>query len=205
MDAAAHWHRIFTKAGPEGSSWFTHLPNQSLQLVKKYAPNPRTDAVIDAGGGASVLAELLLKSGYGKVTITDYAPAALDWTYRRLGTAAERYRWVCADVTKADLGGPHRLWHDRGCFHFLPDAAAHRAYAQAVRRHLVVSGHVVLGTYARGGPKRASGLAVLQFNQTAIEQAFGPEFRVVDTAHERIETMSGRAEPYLYAVLRRMR
>ena len=37
----------------------------SLRLIQKYAPNQRTDSIVDAGGGASTLAESLLKLGYG--------------------------------------------------------------------------------------------------------------------------------------------
>ena len=104
MQAAEHWHRILSRQGADKASWFTAQPRMSLQLIKKYAPKPRTDSIVDAGGGASTLAESLLKLGYGKVTIVDWAPACLDWTYRRMGAAAERYQWVCGDVTHDRLG-----------------------------------------------------------------------------------------------------
>lgn len=203
MEVAAHWHRILSKGGPEKSSWYLPQPRMSLQLVKKYARNLRRDSILDVGGGASTMAESLLRVGYAKLTVADWAPACLDWTYRRLGAAAERYKWVCADVLKGDLGGPHVLWHDRACFHFITDAAEQAEYVQAVRRHLVISGHVIVGVYARGGPTRASGLAVLQFSDTALAQAFGPSFDLVETQHERVESAMGRPEPYLYAVFKR--
>jgi hypothetical protein len=205
MQPAEHWHRILSRQSPEKSSWFVAQPRMSLQLIKKYARSPRTDSILDAGGGASTLAESLLKLGYGKVTVVDWAPACLDWTYRRLGAAAERYQWVCGDVTTAALGGPHTLWHDRGCMHYMTLPAQHQSYANAVRRGLIVGGHVVVGAYGRGGPQRASGLAVNQFSHEGIAQAFGPAFKIVETQHEQTQTPMGRVEPYLYAVLQRVR
>lgn len=205
MQPAEHWHRILSREVPEKSSWFLAQPRMSLELIKKYTRNPRHDSLVDAGGGASTLAEGLLKSGYAKVTIVDWAPACLDWTYRRLGAAAERYQWVCADVTSAALGGPHALWHDRGCLHFMTQPGQHQSYANAVRRGLIVGGHVIVGVYTRGAPSRASGLPVMQFSHAAIAQAFGPAFKLVETQHEQTQTPNGRVEPYLFAVLQRMR
>jgi ribosomal protein L11 methylase PrmA len=72
----AHWENVYTTRDENQVSWFQERPAISLELIKAAGAPPRT-SVIDVGGGASRLADVLLEEGYEDVTVLDISEAAL--------------------------------------------------------------------------------------------------------------------------------
>jgi hypothetical protein len=54
-----HWDRVYTDKTPQTVSWSQAIPSMSLALIKRAGVSLR-EAVLDVGGGASVLVDRLL-------------------------------------------------------------------------------------------------------------------------------------------------
>ena len=119
MDAVSHWENVYRTKAPDAVSWYRPHLDRSLSLIELVS-NDRTADVIDIGCGESTLVDDLLARGHQKVTVLDVSQTALDVTRARLGSGALGVRWICADVTLADLPPlSFDVWHDRAVFHFL--------------------------------------------------------------------------------------
>ena len=99
-------------------SWFQESPAPSLELIELAKPTPDA-AIVDIGGGASILVDTLLKRGFGDVTVLDLSEAALAAAKVRLGDKAAPVQWVAADVTRRSPSQSFDIWHDRAAFIFL--------------------------------------------------------------------------------------
>src|SRR5699024_8950330 len=134
----------------------------SLRLIQTHAPAPA--AVIDVGGGASVLVDNLLQAGYARPTVLDVSAAALDASRHRLGMQAADVCWLEGDITRVPLPvSAFDVWHDRAVFHFLVDPLARRCYRKQIRAALRPAGIAVMATFAADGPKRCSGLPTCRY------------------------------------------
>jgi len=198
---AAHWESIWSQRRPETVSWYQSVPRTSLDLVTRYA-RPE-DRVLDVGGGASRLVDLLLQRSYRRLAVLDVSPAALDHARARLGPGAEAVDWIVADVTNWCPTVPVELWHDRAVFHFLVEPAERAAYVAAAGNGIAPGGHLVVATFALDGPEMCSGLPVQRYDAAGLAAAFGPDFDLVETATERHVTPTGADQPFVYVVLRR--
>ena len=75
-----HWDQVYASRGQRQVSWYQPDPRLSAALVTDAAaslPAGRDSAVIDAGGGASLLAQRLTNAGFTDVTVLDVSAAAL--------------------------------------------------------------------------------------------------------------------------------
>lgn len=86
----------------------------------------RDSAVIDAGGGASLLAGRLAAAGFTDVTVVDVSAAALAAARRRPG--GDQIAWINADLLAWRPPQSYQIWHDRAVFHFLTSPADRAAY-----------------------------------------------------------------------------
>lgn len=156
----SHWETVYGEKRVDGVSWFEAKPARSLALIDSLDV-ALDDAIIDVGGGASLLVDELLRRGFRDLSVLDIAINPLAVARARLGTRAAEVSWLVEDVT---LWQPPRdryaLWHDRAVFHFLIEAADRQAYMRAVTRGLRPGGHLILATFAPSGPERCSGLPV---------------------------------------------
>lgn len=91
----------------------------SLRMLHLATAQP--DGLIDIGGGSTPLAGVLLEQGVTDVTVLDISATALGHAQQRLGPAAQRVRWLHADVLTWRPERRYRIWHDRALFHFLTD------------------------------------------------------------------------------------
>ena len=82
------------------------MPKLSLELIHR--SGLRSDeAIIDVGGGSSVLVDYLCKAGFTNLSVLDISENALASTKQRLGDAAKRIQWYEADIT--EVRPPHRF------------------------------------------------------------------------------------------------
>ena len=104
MDVQSHWEKIYTEKAPDAVSWYRPHLETSLKLVEQVASGPSV-SIIDVGGGESTLVDDLLARGYDNVTVLDVSQTAIDANRKRLGKAAERVRWLAADIGRS-CGSP---------------------------------------------------------------------------------------------------
>lgn len=182
---------------PYAGSPCPHL-EASLSLIEQEGAGPSA-SIIDVGGGESTLVDDLLARGYSNLTVLDISRAAIEASKKRLGYAAERLRWLVADITQAEVEpASYDVWHDRAVFHFLTAAADRRAYVYQVLRSLKRGGHVIVSTFSPEGPTRCSGLEVVRYDAESMHAEFGANFHLVSSSRQLHETPSGTTQQFLY-------
>jgi SAM-dependent methyltransferase len=200
MDAA-HWTTVWEGRDPERVTWFQTHPERSLRLIRGVS-GPGA-GLLDVGGGASRLVDHLLAVGYTDLTVLDIAEPSLVAARCRLGTDAERVRWVRADVTTVDLDRTFDVWHDRAVFHFLVDPEPRARYVANLGRSLPIGGHLVLATFGPDGPERCSGLPVRRYDAELMQRTFGDGYELLAHELEHHVSPDGIVQQFLYAVFRR--
>ncbi|RXK88374.1 class I SAM-dependent methyltransferase [Chlorobaculum sp. 24CR] len=197
-----HWDAKYHAAPFERLSWYQSHPQESLRLVE--ATGIARDApVIDAGGGASILAETLLNLGYTDVTVVDCSQAALDEARERLGASASPVSWVQGDIRSFRSAKKFRLWHDRAVFHFMTSEDDRRRYLASLDACLAADGAAIIGTFALDGPERCSGLAVQRYNAELISGVFAPRFELVSACDAQHLTPGGSTQAFAWFTFRR--
>jgi ubiquinone/menaquinone biosynthesis C-methylase UbiE len=203
MNTKTHWEHIYETKTPTQVSWYQEHARFSLQYIRKTGIQ-KTDAIIDVGGGTSILVDDLLADGYQDISILDVSAVALQLARARLGTRAAEVNWIEADITQADLAEQaYDLWHDRAVFHFLTQATDRQRYIDTLRRAVRVGGHIILATFAPDGPERCSGLDVVRYSPESLHHEFEGEFEVVDSTRETHHTPFGREQKFIYCYCRR--
>jgi SAM-dependent methyltransferase len=197
MDRKQHWESVYTNKSPLEVSWYQTEPALSLDLIVTSGV-ARDAAIIDVGGGASVLVDRLLAAGYTNLSVLDISAQALAHARQRLGAAALRVAWLEADITQFDPPQTYRLWHDRAVFHFLTDAGDRRKYVEALKRGLAPGGQVVMAAFAIGGPLKCSNLDIVQYDTGKLSAELGTGFRLLETRSELHPTPSGKTQQFGY-------
>ena len=202
MNQGSHWQQVYTEKAADEVSWYQAVPARSLEWIEAAAPD-RSAAIIDVGAGASALADGLLERGYTRLAVLDLASSALAAVRARLAGRAELVEWYACDVL--DFVSPHRfdLWHDRAVLHFLVDPEERRRYAEVVRDTVRPGGHVLIATFAPGGPTRCSGLGVVQLGIGEIGELLGGEFVCRREEQELHRTPGGVDQLFQYALYER--
>ena len=202
MDVKTHWESVYRTKQPDQVSWFQQEPALSLDMIGR-ATTDETARIIDVGGGASLLVDALLRTGYADITVLDVSAAALAHARRRLGARAASVHWLDADVLTARLGdAAFDVWHDRAVFHFLTSTADRAAYVAQLRATLRPGGHAVIATFADDGPARCSGLEVARYSPETLGAALGADFEPLATAREQHVPPAGASQSFVYGLFR---
>lgn len=202
-DRTAHWQNVYATKGEAEVSWFQDSPATSLAMIRAATPD-RNAAIIDIGGGASRLVDVLLQDGYRNIAVLDLSANALDAAKKRIGASAAAVDWIVADVTTWQPAKRYQLWHDRAAFHFLTGAQDRTAYVERLRSAVAAGGQVVIATFALDGPERCSGLPVLRHNDASLSAALGPEFELVETRREIHQTPWKSTQAFQFSRFRRL-
>jgi SAM-dependent methyltransferase len=203
IDRVAHWNGLYATRSPDEVSWYQEHPERSLEIIRSTASSPAT-AIIDVGGGASRLVDLLVDAGYRNLTVLDVAAASLDHAQRRLGSVATAIDWVVADVLEYRTARRYDLWHDRAVFHFLSDADDRAAYRASLAASVPPGGHVVVAAFAADGPEECSGLPVVRYSSTLLTEALNPVCSPLGFEHELHVTPDEDSQHFLYGHFRRV-
>jgi ubiquinone/menaquinone biosynthesis C-methylase UbiE len=203
MDRKQHWEQVYTTKPSDSVSWFQEHADQSLRLIHK-AGLGKEAAIIDVGGGASILVDELVAEGYTDLTVLDLSAAALSVAKQRLGKQAAAVHWMEGDITRAELP-IHRfdIWHDRAVFHFLTDPADRNAYVERVMRAVRPGGHVIIATFGEDGPEKCSGLPVMRYKPESLHAEFGEAFLLVQHEKEAHHTPAGSVQQFVYCYCRK--
>jgi SAM-dependent methyltransferase len=204
LDAKNHWEEFYHNTSPGKVSWYQENPATSLDFIEKTGL-PKEAPILDVGSGASTLVDQLLLRGYRNLTLLDVSTRALLLTRQRLSGKATDVNWHYGDVTRYSLPEQYSLWHDRAVFHFLVDPSDRRAYVTSLRQGLRPQGHLILATFAVGGPTKCSGLDVTQYDTQKITTELGQNFRLIETLEELHQTPAGVEQLFSYFWFTRIR
>lgn len=166
-----HWENIYATKALNEVSWYQPTPETSLYIIEE-TNIAKNAAIIDIGGGDSFLVDHLLKAGYTNVTLLDISEKAIERAKKRLGKEADKVKWIVADAAKFEPTQQYDLWHDRAAFHFLTDINEIKHYVSIVNECLTKNGNLVIGTFAKNGPLKCSGIEITQYDADGLEQTF---------------------------------
>jgi SAM-dependent methyltransferase len=197
-----HWDTVYTKRPEHELSWFQAEPELSIKLIEN-AGLALADPVIDVGGGASVLADRLLKKGYRDISVLDISPDSLEKSRRRLGSQAKKVEWIGGDIRQFRPARQYALWHDRALFHFMMREADRRNYVKSLRNSLSTGGQVIIAAFAIGGPHQCSGLEIMQYDAAGLARELGPGFTLAEQLRETHITPSNAKQLFGYYRFRR--
>ncbi|MDJ0960651.1 MAG: class I SAM-dependent methyltransferase [Acidimicrobiia bacterium] len=203
LDRASHWDQVHASRAPDEVSWYQEHPERSLEIIRSTAGAASTP-IIDVGGGASRLVDLLIDAGYTDLTVLDIAAVALDHARQRLGRAAHAVDWIVADVLAYRPDRRFDVWHDRAVFHFLIDSEDREAYRASLAASIPPGGHVVVAAFTADGPDECSGLPVVRYSSTLLTEALAPVCSPLGFDHEVHVTPEGRTQHFLYGHFRRV-
>jgi ubiquinone/menaquinone biosynthesis C-methylase UbiE len=202
MNRKTHWENIYQTKEVNEVSWYREHLENSLRLIMQTGIG-RNAAVIDIGGGSSTLVDDLLSRGFTNVSVLDISGQALETSRKRLGAKAQLIEWIEADITQVSLPENHYdVWHDRAVFHFLTDENDRREYIKAVKRSLKTGGHVIVASFGLNGPKKCSGLDVVQYSTDSMHAEFGKSFELVESLSETHQTPFGTTQEFIYCYCR---
>jgi 2-polyprenyl-3-methyl-5-hydroxy-6-metoxy-1,4-benzoquinol methylase len=202
MDKTAHWENVYQTKSSTEVSWYEPDPKQSLDLILEAAGEKR-GRIIDVGGGQSFLVDRLLDSGFKQVAVLDISSAAIQATKARLGERASQVEWVVADITQAESLGEFDIWHDRAVFHFITDPDDRQRYMKLLKRSLPIGGHFIVGTFAKGGPEKCSGLTICQYDAATMQEALGQSFVLLKCSEYVHTTPSAKPQLFFFGVYKR--
>ena len=198
-----HWNDVYATKGADKVSWFQPRAEMSMRLIE--AAGATTDsAIIDIGGGSSVLIDHLLDAGFVDVTVLDISERALIGSKNRLGARAAEVHWIVGDILAWSPARSYDIWHDRAAFHFLAGQRDRAAYRAALLKGLRPRGAAIIGTFAEDGPERCSGLPVHRWSADALAAELGSEFRLIEAFREDHRTPGGAVQPFTWARFERV-
>jgi SAM-dependent methyltransferase len=197
-----HWQAVYRDRPPESVTWYQERPALSLSFIE--ASGIGSDAaVVDIGGGCSLLVDHLLDVGYTNLTVLDLSSTAMRYARQRLGDSARKVTWIEADVLEYRFDTTFDVWHDRAVFHFLTVPVDRERYVARLGDAVPIGGQVIIATFGLDGPERCSGLPVQRYGPETLSQTLGDDFEMVGIQHETHHTPTGATQQFLYGHFQR--
>ena len=202
-DSKQHWEDLYRNKAIDEVSWHQDNPQISLELIRSVSPDLNTP-IIDIGGGASMLVDRLQQLGYQSLGVLDISAIALQHAMSRLGANADKIQWYEADITRFKSPVTYDVWHDRAVFHFLTGQDQQKAYIQTLENTVRGGGHIIIATFAIGGPTRCSGLDIVQYDKDKLSTLLGEHFGFIEQQSELHITPAGKQQAFQYFHFRYM-
>lgn len=198
-----HWEKIYRTKSINEVSWYQPVPETSLHLFEKYqvAKNAK---IIDVGGGDSFLVDNLLGHGYTDITVLDISEAAIEKAKTRLGSEAEKVKWIVSDITNFEPSEIYDLWHDRATFHFLTEDQEVTNYVKTVQQFINTKGILIIGTFSEQGPKKCSGIEIRQYSEISMNALFRNDFKILDSFTTNHNTPFGTIQNFIFCCFERI-
>ncbi len=201
MDSKQHWEKVFSTKQPHEVSWTQAIPQTSIDLILKTGV-AKDAAIIDIGGGDSLLVDHLLKLGFTDITVLDISGEALKRAQVRLGEKAKEVQWIESDIRDFKPARSYAVWHDRAAFHFLTETEDIQHYAATVGN--AVKGHLVIGTFSESGPEKCSSLLVSRYNEQDMKRVFAESFNSLDCFTENHATPFGTVQNFRFGLFAKL-
>jgi SAM-dependent methyltransferase len=161
-----------------------------------------SDSLVLIGAGTTTLVAELIEADYAAIRAVDISQVALDRLRVKLGERGQHIEFLRADVRTVRFPAAVDLWHDRATFHFLTDPRDQAEYVRSVSAAVRPGGHVVMATFAQGGPTQCSGLAVERHSTESLKRLFGERYELIESFERDHVTPGGAPQRFLHAVLR---
>lgn len=203
VEKQQHWNEVYAARGADKVSWFQPRAEISMLMIEDSGAM-KNSAIIDIGGGASVLVDQLLDADFSDVAVLDISERALERSKERLGARAAKVHWIVSDVLAWSPARAYEVWHDRAVFHFLTNERDRDVYHSALLKGLRPQGSLILGAFAEDGPERCSGLPVKRWSAAALAVELGLEFRLIESLREAHRTPAGAVQPFTWARFERV-
>ncbi|MEO6520621.1 MAG: class I SAM-dependent methyltransferase [Mucilaginibacter sp.] len=197
-----HWETVYADKLLTEVSWYEKKPETSLNIIADLNL-PKNAAIIDIGGGDSLLADHLLALGYTDIAVLDISDKAIERAKIRLGDSAQQIEWILSDILEFKPPKAYDVWHDRAAFHFLTGEQDQRTYLKNVDLSLKADAIMVLSTFAEDGPERCSGLAVRQHSEKSLNKLFGEYLEKLQCFHIDHRTPFQTIQKFIYCSFRR--
>lgn len=198
----SHWENVYNENAPDEVSWYRTAHESSLRLIEKTGAG-KDDWIIDVGAGASTWVDQLLAQRYKKIALLDVSAKALAYTRARLGEAAQQIEWIESDIKDFRPQHPFKVWHDRAVFHFLTHPQDRRSYVETLKSALCPEGHVIIATFAVGGPTQCSGLDIVQYDASKLSDELGESFELIESQNETHRTPWDSEQKFIYCHFQR--
>ncbi|MBT4881266.1 MAG: methyltransferase [Flavobacteriales bacterium] len=195
-----HWQDIYATKGMQEVSWFQKVPEISLDLIQKVAPN-KDASIIDVGGGDGFLVDNLLELGYTNITVLDISENAINRAKQRLGNIDEKVKWVISDITNFLPEKKYDVWHDRAVFHFLTEQKDIAKYKTLVNKS--INDYFVLATFSDEGPNKCSGLEICKYSELDLKKQFDNSFKVIESFKKNHSTPFNTTQNFTFSVFQK--
>lgn len=195
-----HWQDIYATKGMQEVSWFQKVPEISLDLIQKVAPN-KDASIIDVGGGDGFLVDNLLELGYTNITVLDISENAINRAKQRLGNIDEKVKWVISDITNFLPEKKYDVWHDRAVFHFLTEQKDKAKYKTLVNKS--INDYFVLATFSDEGPNKCSGLEICKYSELDLKKQFDNSFKVIESFKKNHSTPFNTTQNFIFSVFQK--
>lgn len=197
MDRKQHWENVYTKKSPLEVSWYQKEPRLSLELIG-HCSLPKEAAIIDVGGGASLLVDSLLAEGYVRLSVLDISANALAHARGRLAGRGAMVEWIESDITTFAAAEKFDLWHDRAVFHFLTDGADRKKYLSNLKAALKPGGYLIIAAFTLGGPTQCSELDIVQYDAQKMSAELGGAFQLLEEMDEIHITPAAKQQHFAF-------
>ncbi|QJD96082.1 class I SAM-dependent methyltransferase [Mucilaginibacter robiniae] len=198
-----HWENVYAQKKLTEVSWYEQTPETSLSIIANFNL-PKNAAIIDIGGGDSLLADHLLALGYSSITVLDISNNAIERAKLRLKDKSLAINWITSDVLELSNNIQYDLWHDRAAFHFLTDEADQKRYAEVAAAHLQTGGLMLISTFALNGPEKCSGLPVTRHSGAILIDLFQSQFQSMGSINHCHLTPFNTEQAFTYNSFRKI-
>lgn len=197
MNTKTHWENVFASKSDAQKSWYEEFPYSSMNLITELGVK-KDASIIDIGGGDSHLVDALLENGYTNISVLDISENALQNAKRRLGSDANRVKWIVSDVLKLKPIEQYDCWHDRAVFHFITDEKQIANYLSQMVATIKEGGNLILATFSEEGPQKCSGLPVKRYSQESMIALLAPFFNKIKCFEEKHSTPFNTIQSFTY-------
>jgi len=198
-----HWEHVYSGKKSTEESWYQQHPQHSLELIKATGADASA-RIIDIGGGATTLIDLMLDAGFQNLSVLDISHNAIEQAKSRLGARADKVTWLEHDITEFSPDEPYELWHDRAVFHFLTDKLDRSSYVRTMSRALKPGAHAIIATFDLNGAEQCSGLDVACYSPDTLLAVLGDNFQLVETSTEVHVTPRVSKQNFVYCRFKRV-
>ena len=91
-------------------------------------------------------------------------------------------------------------WHYCAVFHFLTAKEDREKYKQVLESSIKRGGCLIIAAFSIGGPKKCSGLDIVQYDAVKLKNELGNNFTFIEERHENHITPAGKEQKFGYYV-----
>jgi EEF1A lysine methyltransferase 2 len=201
-----HWEKVYSGKSEHELGWYQPDAAPSMRMVE-FANISKHAHILDAGTGASVFIDDLLKEGFRNITAVDISAEGLYKTKSRIGEEGAAFvHWLVDDLAnpKAIYSAAEvSFWHDRAAFHFLTEKGQVANYLQAMNTLLKPGAFAAIATFALNGAEKCSGLPVCRYSEISLAETLGDGYILIHHFNHMHYNPKGEERPFIYTLFQK--